>query len=129
MLRTIERLRSRRPNLPEELSTEQLEAWIELADIVQDDQFRTALRDYLHRIFSTEQGKRMTSPQMTAHAERHRQLFLEARAAALISGRIGRASIAAVQRRVPVGLPVGNVCSAVSRATGRPGGRATRRRR
>lgn len=77
----VERLRSRRPHLPEDPSTEQLEAWIELAEIVQDDQFRTALRDYMHRIFSTEQGKLMTSPEMMAHAETHRQLYLEARAA------------------------------------------------
>jgi DNA-binding transcriptional MerR regulator len=77
----VERLRSRRPNLPEAPTTEQLEAWIELAEIVQDEQYRTALRNYLRRIFSTEQGKLMTSPEMMAHAERHRQLFLEARAA------------------------------------------------
>jgi len=77
----VERLRDRRPHLPDEPTTEQLEAWIELAEIVQDDQFRTALRDHLHRIFGTEQGKLMTSPEMMAHAERQRQLFLEAQAA------------------------------------------------
>jgi hypothetical protein len=45
---------------------------------VQDEQFRTALRDHPHRIFGTEQGKLMTSPEMMAHAEKQRQLFLEA---------------------------------------------------
>jgi DNA-binding transcriptional MerR regulator len=76
----VERLRDRRPHLPDEPSAEQLEAWIELAEIVQDDQFRTELRDHLHRVFSTERGRMMTSPEMMAHAERHRQLFLEAQA-------------------------------------------------
>ncbi|HEY6794496.1 MAG TPA: MerR family transcriptional regulator [Kineosporiaceae bacterium] len=77
----LERLHNQRPNLPEEPTTEQLEAWIELAEIVQDEQFCTALRDHLRRIFSTEQGKLMASPEIMAHAERHRQLFLEAQAA------------------------------------------------
>ena len=76
----VEQLYDRRPDLPEEPTTEQLEAWIELADLVRDEQFRTALRDHLHRIFGTERGKLMTSPEMMAHAERHRQLFLEAQA-------------------------------------------------
>lgn len=77
----VERLRSRRPHLPEEPSTEQLEAWIELADLVQDEDFRTSLREFYHRTFSTEQGKLMTTPDMVARAERHRELLLEARAA------------------------------------------------
>ena len=69
----VERLRSRRPHLPEEPTTEQLEAWIELAEIVQDEQFRTALRDNLHRTFGTEQGKLMATPEMMAHAETQRR--------------------------------------------------------
>ncbi|WP_427924416.1 MerR family transcriptional regulator [Streptomyces sp. cg40] len=76
----IEQLRSRRPRLPEEPSTEQLEAWIELAEIVRDLEFRTALRDFLHRTFGTEQGRLIASPEMMARIERHRQLFLEAQA-------------------------------------------------
>ncbi|VVJ20760.1 Redox-sensitive transcriptional activator SoxR [Amycolatopsis camponoti] len=77
----LERLRSRRPHLPEEPSTEQLEAWIELAEIVRDDQFRTALRAFFHRAFGTEQGKLMATPEMLARAERQRVLYLEAQAA------------------------------------------------
>ncbi|WP_410572341.1 MerR family transcriptional regulator [Amycolatopsis sp. cmx-4-61] len=77
----LDRLRSRRPRLPEEPSTEQLEAWIELAEIVQDDQFRTALRAHFHRAFATEQGRLMATPEMLARAERRRLLYLEARAA------------------------------------------------
>jgi DNA-binding transcriptional MerR regulator len=77
----IERLHSQRPHLPEEPSTEQLEAWIELAEIARNDEFRTALRDFFHRTFSTEQGKLMATPEMTARIERHREILLEAQAA------------------------------------------------
>ncbi|MEV4051893.1 MerR family transcriptional regulator [Amycolatopsis sp. NPDC049688] len=77
----VQALHNRRPDLPEEPTTEQLEAWIELAELVQDEQFRTALRDNLHRTFGTEQGKLMTTPEMTARAERRFTLLQEARAA------------------------------------------------
>ncbi|MEV0739483.1 MerR family transcriptional regulator [Streptomyces sp. NPDC050549] len=76
----IEQLHSKRPHLPEEPSTEQLEAWIELAEIVRDLEFRTALRDFFHRTFDTEQGRLVASPEMMARIERHRQLALDARA-------------------------------------------------
>ncbi|WP_236583098.1 MerR family transcriptional regulator [Streptomyces sp. MBT53] len=76
----VEQLHSKRPHLPEEPSTEQLEAWIELAEIVRDLEFRTALRDFLHRTFGTEQGRLMASPEMIARVERHRKLLLEAQA-------------------------------------------------
>ncbi|TVT59323.1 MerR family transcriptional regulator [Amycolatopsis rhizosphaerae] len=76
-----DRLHSQRPRLPEEPSTEQLEAWIELAEIVQDEEFRTAVRDFFRRAFGTEKGKLMATPEMMARAERHRKLLLEARAA------------------------------------------------
>ncbi|ADJ44706.1 MerR family transcriptional regulator [Amycolatopsis mediterranei S699] len=77
----LDRLRSRRPHLPEEPSTEQLEAWIELAEIVRDEQFRTELRDHFRRAFGTEQGKLMATPEMLARAEQRRLLYLEAQAA------------------------------------------------
>jgi DNA-binding transcriptional MerR regulator len=77
----VEALRSRRPNLPEEPSAEQLEAWIELAEIVQDKEFRTAMRDSLHRAFGTERGRLMATPEMMARAQRRGKLFQEARAA------------------------------------------------
>lgn len=75
----VQRLQSRRPHLPEDPSTEQLEAWIELVGIVRDEEFRTALRDFYQRSFGTEQGKLMASPEMMARVERHRKLLLEAR--------------------------------------------------
>ncbi|WP_416955976.1 MerR family transcriptional regulator [Streptomyces sp. Agncl-13] len=77
----VEGLHGFRPHLPEEPSTEQLEAWIELAEVVRDEEFRTALRGFFHRTFSTPQGKLMASPEMTARVERHRKLLLDARAA------------------------------------------------
>ncbi|EOD70223.1 MerR family transcriptional regulator [Amycolatopsis vancoresmycina] len=77
----LERLRSRRPHLPEEPSTEQLEAWIELAEVVQDEQFRTELRAFFRRAFGTERGKLMATPEMLARAEQRRVLYLEAQAA------------------------------------------------
>jgi DNA-binding transcriptional MerR regulator len=76
----VEGLHRCRPSLPEEPSTEQLEAWIELAEIVRDGEFRTALRDFFHRTFDTERGRLMATPEMMARVERHRQLLLEARA-------------------------------------------------
>ncbi|MFC0433943.1 MerR family transcriptional regulator [Kutzneria buriramensis] len=77
----VERLRNQRPHLPDEPSTEQLEAWIELADLVRDEDFRTAMRDYYHRAFNNEKGRLMATPEMVARAERQRTLYLEARAA------------------------------------------------
>ncbi|MFJ9630723.1 MerR family transcriptional regulator [Streptomyces sp. NPDC101175] len=77
----IEQLHSRRPHLPEEPSADQLEAWIELAEIVRDEEFRTELRDFLRRTFGTERGRLMASPEMMARIERHRLLVLEAQAA------------------------------------------------
>lgn len=77
----IERLHSRRPHLPEEPSTEQLEAWIELAEIVRDEQLRTTLRDFLRHAFGTEQGKLMATPEMMARIESHLNVRREARAA------------------------------------------------
>ena len=77
----VERLHRLRPQLPEEPSTEQVEAWIELAEIVRDEEFRSALRGFFHRTFATPQGKLMASPEMMARVERHRKLVLEARTA------------------------------------------------
>jgi hypothetical protein len=77
----VEQLYNRRPSLPEEPTSEQLEAWIELAEMVQDKEFRAALRDFLHRTFSTEQGKLMATPEMMARTEGRAALFKEAETA------------------------------------------------
>ncbi|WP_191296974.1 MerR family transcriptional regulator [Lentzea cavernae] len=50
--------------LPDEPSTEQLEAWIELADLLRDPGFRREVREALHATFSTPDAAVMTSTKM-----------------------------------------------------------------
>ncbi|HVV23581.1 MAG TPA: MerR family transcriptional regulator [Pseudonocardiaceae bacterium] len=75
----VDRLHSRRPRLPDEPSAEQVEAWIELAGMVRDEEFRTTVRGFFHRTFGTERGRLMASPDMMARVERHRRLLQAAR--------------------------------------------------
>jgi DNA-binding transcriptional MerR regulator len=53
----VERLRELRPQLPEDPTAAQLEAWIELADLVRDREFREAVHAYLQFTYTTEPGK------------------------------------------------------------------------
>ncbi|MGW0478941.1 MerR family transcriptional regulator [Nonomuraea sp. NPDC003214] len=53
----VDRLRTMRPNLPEDPTAAQLEAWIELADLVQDEGFRDAVRAYLKDTYSAYPGR------------------------------------------------------------------------
>ncbi|NBE96630.1 MerR family transcriptional regulator [Nonomuraea sp. K271] len=57
----VGRLREIRPHLPEDPSAAQLEAWIELADLVQDEEFRGEVRSYLQDTFSTSPGRLMAA--------------------------------------------------------------------
>ncbi|MBR8745126.1 MerR family transcriptional regulator [Nocardiopsis sp. MG754419] len=57
----VDRLRTVRPVLPADPTAAQLEAWIELADLVRDPAFRDAVRTYLHETYSTHPGERMAS--------------------------------------------------------------------
>ncbi|MGP3936568.1 helix-turn-helix domain-containing protein [Nonomuraea sp. KM88] len=57
----VDRLREVRPHLPEDPSAAQLEAWIELADLVRDEEFRRAVRSYLQDAFSTPPGRLMAA--------------------------------------------------------------------
>ncbi|MCQ4043321.1 MerR family transcriptional regulator [Streptantibioticus rubrisoli] len=77
----VDRLRSMRPNLPAEPTTEQLEAWIELADLVQDDAFRHSVREYLHDTYSTAQGRLMTTPPVPDSIEKGATIMRDAQAA------------------------------------------------
>ncbi|MFG6192251.1 MerR family transcriptional regulator [Nonomuraea sp. JJY05] len=77
----VERLRELRPNLPEEPTTEQLEAWIELADLVRDDDFRRSVREHLHETYSTDQGRLMTAPATLGSIEQGAAVIREAQAA------------------------------------------------
>jgi DNA-binding transcriptional MerR regulator len=57
----VERLRSLRPALPDDPEVEQLEAWIELADLLRDDDFRRAVRGYLRDRYASPPGLLMTA--------------------------------------------------------------------
>ncbi|MFE9243713.1 MerR family transcriptional regulator [Nocardiopsis sp. NPDC006938] len=58
----VDRLRTMRPHLPEDPTPTQLQAWIELADLVRDPAFRDAVRTYLHQTYSTGVGRDIASP-------------------------------------------------------------------
>lgn len=49
------------PRLPDDPTVEQLEAWVELAELVQDAQFRASVRAYFHEVYATGPGPRMTT--------------------------------------------------------------------
>lgn len=53
----VDRLRTMRPVLPADPTAAQLEAWIELADLVTDPAFRHAVRTYLHDTYSAPEAK------------------------------------------------------------------------
>ena len=76
----VEQLSQRRPNLPDEPTAEQLEAWIELADLLQDDDFRAEVRQFLHDAFVTGQASRRPGV-ANEDVERWHAVFAEARAA------------------------------------------------
>ena len=80
-----ERLRQmRRPKLPAEPTTEQLEAWIELADLIQNDEFRAAVREVREQRqsnYSPERARELTSPAGMVRAEQYGAIFREAMAA------------------------------------------------
>lgn len=73
-----ENLHRMRPTLPEEPTTEQLQAWIELAGLVRDEEFRRSVRDFFHNAFSTPRALELTAPPMMELIERHRLVEVEA---------------------------------------------------
>ncbi|MBB4678570.1 helix-turn-helix domain-containing protein [Crossiella cryophila] len=73
-----EQLHRLRPQLPAEPSTEQLQAWIRLADLVQGLEFRDAVRRYLHTAFASPRAVDQTAPPRMARAEELRQVQVEA---------------------------------------------------
>lgn len=74
----VEHLHRLRPVLPEEPTTEQLQAWIELADLVRDADFRTEVREYFHAGFASPKALTVTSPEVMARMEAHRLIEVEA---------------------------------------------------
>lgn len=79
----FEMLRSHRPVLPDDPSAEQLEAWIELANLVQDGGFRRAVRDQLHETFRMADASRILSAEMLGAFERGGAILQEAHDAQL----------------------------------------------
>ncbi|MBB6119432.1 MerR family transcriptional regulator [Nocardiopsis algeriensis] len=57
----VDRLRTMRPVLPADPTADQLEAWIELADLVRDAEFRDSVRTYLRDTYSTPEGQTVAS--------------------------------------------------------------------
>jgi DNA-binding transcriptional MerR regulator len=57
----VDRLRTMRPVLPADPTAAQLEAWIELADLVSDPAFRAAVRTYLHDTYSAPEARVLTT--------------------------------------------------------------------
>lgn len=74
----VEHLHRLRPELPEDPDTEQLQAWIELADLVRDAEFRAEVREFLHSSFSSPKAVTATSPEVMALVEAHRLVEVEA---------------------------------------------------
>ncbi len=77
----VDRLRQKRPVLPEEPTTEQLEAWIELADLVRNEDFRRSFRDVCRAAFDSPRSRESTAPPAMERIEQYLKLRLEARAA------------------------------------------------
>ncbi len=55
------RLSAMRPHLPDDPTATQLHAWIELAELVRDNDFRAAVRSYLHDTFAVGPAAQMTA--------------------------------------------------------------------
>ncbi|WP_260193071.1 MerR family transcriptional regulator [Actinophytocola gossypii] len=73
-----EHLRGMRPALPEDPTTEQLQAWIELAGLVRDPAFRDAVRRFFHDSFASPRAVDLTSPSRLARLAEHQRIEAEA---------------------------------------------------
>ncbi|MBE1488248.1 MerR family transcriptional regulator [Plantactinospora soyae] len=76
----VDYLRPWRPELPEDPTSEQLEAWIELADMLQDAGFRQAVRQYFHQTFATAAARELEGT--PTEEEQQVAILTEAKAAA-----------------------------------------------
>lgn len=59
-----DRLRDARPQLPADPSPGQLDAWLELSELLQDDGYRTVTREYLRETYASEIGRKMAEPEI-----------------------------------------------------------------
>ncbi|ANZ43352.1 MerR family transcriptional regulator [Lentzea guizhouensis] len=91
--RMVEWWRAARPVLPDDPTAAQLEAWIELAELVSDGEVRQALRRELHEVCTTGAGPLMSSsPMLDAFEE---------------AAPIGQAAMDAARDQVPPDSPRG----------------------
>jgi DNA-binding transcriptional MerR regulator len=74
-------MRNGRLVLPDEPSTEQLEAWIELANLLQDADFRSEVKKALRETFSGPAAAMMTSAEMVGVFERGSAILVRAQEA------------------------------------------------
>lgn len=58
----VERIRAAQPQLPADPTPEQLDAWITLAELLRDEQFRAATRAYLHQTYGGFPGVQISAP-------------------------------------------------------------------
>ncbi|MFY1694177.1 MULTISPECIES: MerR family transcriptional regulator [unclassified Solwaraspora] len=85
--------RSAHPKLPDHPTTAQLEAWIELAELVRDPEIRQAVRRDLYKVCTTGAGPLMTSGPMLDRLE--------------AATPIGQAAMDAAREQVPPDSPQG----------------------
>ncbi|WP_300265753.1 MerR family transcriptional regulator [Microbacterium sp.] len=57
----VRKLRDAHPRLADDPTPEQLDAWISLAELLQDDAFRERTRAYLRETYATEVGEKMAA--------------------------------------------------------------------
>ncbi|MFI6824822.1 MerR family transcriptional regulator [Micromonospora sp. NPDC050187] len=91
--RMVEWWRAARPELPERPTAAQLEAWVELAELVRDTEVRQAVRRELYEVCTTGAGPLMTSSPMLDTLE--------------AATPIGQAAMDAARERVPPDSPQG----------------------
>ncbi|MGP6177266.1 helix-turn-helix domain-containing protein [Microbacterium sp. A196] len=65
-----DRLREAHPRLSVDPSPEQLDAWIDLSELLQDDHYRQATREYLRETYASEIGRKMAEPDIQAFISR-----------------------------------------------------------
>ncbi|MER5458346.1 MerR family transcriptional regulator [Micromonospora sp. NPDC002389] len=78
----VDYLRPWRPRLPEDPTGEQLDAWIELADMVRDAGFRDAVRRYFGETFASAADREREDPAAEAEIAEQVEILAQARAAA-----------------------------------------------
>ncbi|WP_431885677.1 MerR family transcriptional regulator [Micromonospora wenchangensis] len=77
----VDHLRPRRPRLPEDPTGGQLDAWIELADMVRDAGFRRAIRQYFGETFADAADHGRDDPSTQAQIAEQVEILAQARAA------------------------------------------------